>query len=73
MPDDKVYYKGYRISQYISRNHQFRWIYEENEWIDPVAEFNLQEKHVSVEDCKRIIDGWVKDKESRKPEQMTLF
>lgn len=69
-----TYYKGFRIDSYISARHQYRWIYEEDERFDPVAEFDLQVQHVSVEDCKRIIDGWLAEKtEHQKPEQMKLF
>lgn len=72
MPTEAIY-KGFKICSYLSPRQQWRWIYEEHEYIDPVAEFNLKEKHVSIDECKRIIDGWVKDKENRKAEQMTLF
>jgi len=67
-------YRGFRISSYLSPRHEYRWIYREDEWIEPEAEFNLKEKHVSVEDCKRIIDGWLNDRKAKqKPEQLSLF
>lgn len=71
----EAYYRGYRIDSYLSPRQQWRWIHREDEWIKPEAEFNLKEKHVSVEDCKKIIDGWLerKQKQSQKPEQLSLF
>lgn len=65
------FYRGYRIDSYHSPRHQFRWISEEDDYIETVAEFNLEERFVSVEDCKRIIDSWL-DK-GTKAEQLSLF
>lgn len=74
MSESEVYYRGFRIDSYFSPMYQFKWIYEEEDRITPVEEFDLKVQHVSVEDCKKIIDGWLNDKsEHQKPEQMTLF
>lgn len=69
----EAHYKGYHIDSYLSPRYQYRWIYRENEWIEPEAEFNLEEKRVSVEDCKKIIDGWLRKDPDRKPEQLSMF
>lgn len=69
----EAHYRGFKIVSYLSPRRRWRWIYKEDEWIEPDAEFNLEEKHVSVEECKKIIDGWLSRKEEQKPKQLSLF